>query len=38
MDRRGAVLRVFPVEDGKWRMRAHVDEIDPDFHRGAAGL
>jgi penicillin-binding protein 1C len=31
MDRRGAVLRVFPVEDGKWRMRAHLDEIDPDF-------
>jgi penicillin-binding protein 1C len=31
MDQRGAVLRVFPVEDGKWRMRAHVDEIDPDF-------
>jgi penicillin-binding protein 1C len=31
MDRRGAVLRVFPVEDGKWRLRAHVDEIDPDF-------
>ena len=31
MDRRGAVLRVFPVEDGKWRMRAHVEELDPDF-------
>lgn len=31
MDKRGAVLRVFPVEDGKWRMRAHVNEIDPDF-------
>lgn len=31
MDRRGAVLRVFPVEDGKWRMRAHVAELDPDF-------
>ncbi len=31
MDRRGAVLRVFPVEDGKWRMRAHLDQIDPDF-------
>ncbi|HOZ28999.1 MAG TPA: hypothetical protein PK080_16645, partial [Hyphomonadaceae bacterium] len=26
MDRRGAVLRVFPVDDGKWRMRAHVEE------------
>jgi hypothetical protein len=31
MDRRGAVLRVFPVEDGKWRMRAHVEKLDPDF-------
>jgi penicillin-binding protein 1C len=31
MDRRGAVLRVFPVDDGKWRMRAHVDKLDPDF-------
>lgn len=31
MDRRGAVLRVFPVDDGKWRMQAHLDAIDPDF-------
>jgi penicillin-binding protein 1C len=31
MDRRGAVLRVFPVDDGKWRMQAHLDQIDPDF-------
>ncbi len=31
MDRRGAVMRVFPVEDGKWRMQAHLDAIDPDF-------
>lgn len=31
MDRRGAVLRVFPVDDGKWRLRAHVEELDPDF-------
>src|SRR5690606_959725 len=31
MDRRGAVLRVFPVEDGKWRMQAHVEKLDPDF-------
>ncbi len=31
IDQRGAVLRVFPVEDGKWRMRAHVDQLDPDF-------
>src|SRR6185436_10308290 len=31
MSQRGAVLRVFPVDDGKWRMRAHVDKLDPDF-------
>ncbi|HVY87429.1 MAG TPA: penicillin-binding protein 1C [Hyphomonadaceae bacterium] len=31
MDRRGAVLRIFPVEDGKWRMQAHLDKIDPGF-------
>ncbi len=31
MDQRGAVLRVFPVDDGKWRMRAHIDKLDPDF-------
>jgi penicillin-binding protein 1C len=31
MDKRGAVMRVFPVDDGKWRMRAHVEELDPDF-------
>src|SRR5262245_20837930 len=31
MDRRGAVLRVFPVADGKWRLRAHIDKLDPDF-------
>ncbi len=30
-DRRGATLRVFPVEDGKWRVRADIDRIDPDF-------
>ncbi|MDZ4762720.1 MAG: penicillin-binding protein 1C [Alphaproteobacteria bacterium] len=30
-DRRGAVLRVFPVDDGKWRIRADLDRIDPDF-------
>lgn len=31
MDRRGAVMRVFPVEDGRWRLRAHLKDIDPDF-------
>ncbi|MEZ5937157.1 MAG: penicillin-binding protein 1C, partial [Hyphomonadaceae bacterium] len=32
-DERGAVLRAYPVDDGKWRMRAHLDEIDPAFVR-----
>lgn len=31
VDRRGAALRVFPVEDGKWRLRADVRTIDPNF-------
>ena len=31
LDRRGAVMRIFPVEDGKWRMKAHLEGIDPDF-------
>jgi penicillin-binding protein 1C len=30
-DRHGQVLRAFPVEDGRWRLAAHLDTIDPDF-------
>ena len=30
-DRRGAALRVFPVDDGKWRIRADLKAVDPDF-------
>ncbi len=30
-DRDGRVLRAFPVEDGKWRLAAQLDAIDPDF-------
>lgn len=30
-DRRGAALRVFPVDDGKWRLHADFDHIDPRF-------
>jgi penicillin-binding protein 1C len=33
-DRRGAFLRAFPVEDGKWRMQADLARIDPAFVRG----
>lgn len=31
LDRRGAALRIFPVEDGKWRIRADLKRTDPDF-------
>lgn len=30
-DADGLPLRVFPVEDGRWRMAAHLDDIDPRF-------
>jgi penicillin-binding protein 1C len=30
-DRHGIVLRAFPVEDGRWRLAADLDEIDPDL-------
>lgn len=30
-DRHGAVLRTYPVAEGRWRMRADLDRIDPDF-------
>jgi penicillin-binding protein 1C len=30
-DRRGAILRIFPVRSGTWRMRAHIGAIDPRF-------
>lgn len=30
-DRDGELLRAFPVEDGRWRLAASLDDIDPDF-------
>lgn len=30
-DRNGIVLRAFPVDDGRWRLPADLDAIDPDF-------
>jgi penicillin-binding protein 1C len=30
-DVRGAPLRAFPLADGRWRLRADVDRIDPAF-------
>ncbi|XBQ17558.1 MAG: penicillin-binding protein 1C [Oceanicaulis sp.] len=30
-DRSGVALRAFPVEDGRWRLAADLDRIDPDF-------
>ncbi len=31
--RDGAVLRAFPVEDGKWRLQANIETLDPAFVR-----
>ena len=33
-DRRGTPLRAFPLEDGRWRLKASLDEIDPAFVKG----
>lgn len=30
-DRNGIVLRAFPVEEGRWRLPADLDTLDPDF-------
>ncbi|WP_420430874.1 penicillin-binding protein 1C [Hyphobacterium sp.] len=30
-DARGQIFRAFPVEDGRWRLAAHLQEIDPAF-------
>ncbi len=30
-DREGRVLRAFPVAEGRWRLAADLDQIDPDF-------
>lgn len=30
-DRNGAVLRAFPVAEGRWRLAADIDSLDPDF-------
>lgn len=30
-DRDGQVLRAFPVADGRWRLPADLDTLDPDF-------
>ena len=30
-DRDGEILRAFPVADGRWRLAADLDRIDPDF-------
>ena len=31
LDRRGAWLRALPVENGRWRIRADLDRVDPIF-------
>ncbi|WP_291844642.1 penicillin-binding protein 1C [Maricaulis sp.] len=30
-DRNGEVLRAFPVDGGRWRLAADLDQLDPDF-------
>ncbi|MCR9124885.1 MAG: penicillin-binding protein 1C [Rhodobacteraceae bacterium] len=30
-DRNGALLRVYPVENGRWRLDLRPDAVDPDF-------
>lgn len=30
-DRNGALLRVFPVEDGRWRLRTGLADVDPEY-------
>src|SRR5262249_30172848 len=30
-DRDGRTLRAFPLEDGRWRLQADLDRIDPTF-------
>jgi penicillin-binding protein 1C len=31
LDRDGRTLRAFPVEDGRWRLQADIDRLDPRF-------
>jgi penicillin-binding protein 1C len=38
LDRNGAWLRALPVEDGRWRIRADLDRIDPVFIRRLVAL
>ncbi len=33
LDRHGALMRVFPVEDGRWRLAISSGEVDPEFQR-----
>jgi len=31
VDRNGALLRLFPTADGRWRMSTRLDSVDPEF-------
>ncbi len=33
VDRNGALLRAFATPDGRWRLQANLDEVDPQFVR-----
>ena len=37
-DREGRALRVFPVEDGRWRLAAELEDIDPTFLRALIAI
>ena len=38
LDRHGAWLRALPAEQGRWRLRANLDRIDPVFLRRVVAL
>ena len=31
LDRNGALLRPFPIADGRWRIRTEIGDVDPDY-------
>jgi penicillin-binding protein 1C len=34
-DRHGQMIRAFPIEDGRWRLQADLDELDNPWYRVA---